>query len=120
MRHIHLLAELPKCPIVGLLISLIAGVYVFGQQGFVLADSLTSILNGHVGKLPDGQAFLPTHVAVPMLEELAAAFTDPQFQANAISIGVFCFTAFSDGIVGLKCLDGSLGERKSFAHGGLL
>ena len=89
MRHIQLLAELPKCPIVGLLISLIAGVYVFGQQGFVLADSLTSILNGHVGKLPDGQTFLAAHVAVSMLEELATAFTDSKLQSNALSLTVF-------------------------------
>jgi hypothetical protein len=53
-----------------------------------------------------------------MLKKLPAPFADPQPQPNALSIGVFGFTAGAGGIVGLKCFNGSLRERESFGHSG--
>ena len=95
MRQIELIGELPERPVIALVFPLIAGVNVSGQQGFVFMHFLPRVLDGQEGKFPDGQAFLPTHIAVPMLEELPAVLTGPQFQANALGIGVFGFTAFT-------------------------
>ena len=60
------------------MLPLITGIDLSCQQGFVFTDSLTCILDGHVGELPDGQVFLPANIAVSMLEKLPTTFTDPQ------------------------------------------
>jgi hypothetical protein len=79
---------------------LITGIDVSGKKRFVLMNLLPSILDGHIGELTEAQAFLPTHIAVPMLEKLPTALTDSQLQANTFGIGVFGFTAWAAMIVG--------------------
>ena len=85
----------------------------------MLADSLTCLLDGHIGKLSEGQAFLPTHVAVSMLEKLSPSFADTKLQANAFGIGVFGFSTGAFRVVCFKGFDCPLCEWKSFVgHSG--
>ena len=86
----------------------------------MLADSLTCLLDGHIGKLSEGQTFLAAHVAVSMLEKLPSSLADSQLQSDTFGITVYCFTAFAVGVIGWNRFDGSLCERKSFVHSGLL